>query len=91
MSKQNKVEETKVVTMEESETETADVEAVEESIEKESKIKKLWGKIKKPLIIGGAAIGGFILGAKLGNKDDDDDYVVYDLDSEVVDEDETEE
>ena len=88
MSQQNKVEETKDNVVEMDAVETI---SENESTEEESKIKKLWGKIKKPLIIGGAAIGGFILGAKLCNKDDDDDYVVYDLDSEVVDEDETEE
>ena len=92
MSKQikNEVEETKNNVVEMDAVETI---SENESTEEESKIKKLWGKIKNPVIIGAAAIGGFILG-KVFTGNDDDIVVEYDdFDKEVdkeVDENETE-
>ena len=90
MSKQIKeTEETKVVAMDEN---LVEVETVEESTEKESKIKKLWAKVKKPVIVGAAAVGGFILG-KILSGNSEDDTIVYDLDDsevDVTDSDETE-
>lgn len=92
MSKQikNEVEETKDNVVEMDAVETI---SENESTEEESKIKKLWGKIKNPVIIGAAAIGGFILG-KVFTGNDDDIVVEYDdFDKEVdkeVDENETE-
>ena len=61
-----------------------------ESTEEESKIKKLWGKIKNPVIIGAAAIGGFILGKVFTGNNDDDIVVEYDDFDKEVDENETE-
>ena len=92
MSKQikNEAEETKDNVVEMDAVETI---SENESTEEESKIKKLWGKIKNPVIIGAAAIGGFILG-KVFTGNDDDIVVEYDdFDKEVdkeVDENETE-
>lgn len=93
MSKQikNEVEETKnnVVEMD-----TVETISENESTEEESKIEKLWSKIKNPVIIGAAAIGGFILGKVFTGNNDDDIVVEYDdFDKEVdkeVDENETE-
>ena len=89
MSKQikNEVEETKdnVVEMD-----TVETISENESTEEESKIKKLWGKIKNPVIIGAAAIGGFILGKVFTGNNDDDIVVEYDDVDEEVDENETE-
>ena len=88
MSKQikNEVEETKdnVVEMD-----TVETRSENESTKEESKIKKLWGKIKNPVIIGAAAIGGFILG-KVFTGNDDDIVVEYDDFDKEVDENETE-
>ena len=93
MSKQikNEVEETKNNVVEMDAVETI---SENESTEEEPKIKKLWGKIKNPVIIGAAAIGGFILGKVFTGNNDDDIVVEYDdFDKEVdkeVDENETE-
>ena len=89
MSKQikNEVEETKDNVVEMDAVETI---SENESTEEESKIKKLWGKIKNPVIIGAAAIGGFILGKVLTGNNDDDIVVEYDDVDKEVDENETE-
>ena len=89
MSKQikNEVEETKDNVVEMDAVETI---SENESTEEESKIKKLWGKIKNPVIIGAAAIGGFILGKVFTGNNDDDIVVEYDDFDKEVDENETE-
>ena len=89
MSKQikNEVEETKNNVVEMDAVETI---SENESTEEESKIKKLWGKIKNPVIIGAAAIGGFILGKVFTGNNDDDIVVEYDDVDKEVDENETE-
>ena len=89
MSKQikNEVEETKNNVVEMDAVETI---SENESTEEESKIKKLWTKVKKPVIIGAAAIGGFILGKVFTGNNDDDIVVEYDDVDEEVDENETE-
>ena len=89
MSKQikNEVEETKNNVVEMDAVETI---SENESTEEESKIKKLWGKIKNPVIIGAAAIGGFILGKVFTGNNDDDIVVEYDDFDKEVDENETE-
>ena len=89
MSKQIKNE------VEETNNNVVEMDAVEtisenESTEEESKIKKLWGKIKNPVIIGAAAIGGFILGKVFTGNNDDDIVVEYDDFDKEVDENETE-
>lgn len=89
MSKQIKNE------VEETNNNVVEMDAVEtisenESTEEESKIKKLWGKIKNPVIIGAAAIGGFILGKVFTGNNDDDIVVEYDDVDKEVDENETE-
>ena len=89
MSKQIKNE------VEETNNNVVEMDAVEtisenESTEEESKIKKLWGKVKKPVIIGAAAIGGFILGKVFTGNNDDDIVVEYDDFDKEVDENETE-
>ena len=88
MSKQIKNE------VEETNNNVVEMDAVEtisenESTEEESKIKKLWGKIKNPVIIGAAAIGGFILGKVFTGNNDDDIVVEYDDFDKEVDENET--
>ena len=89
MSKQikNEVEETKdnVVEMDAVETRSEN-----ESTKEESKIEKLWAKVKKPVIIGVAAVGGFILCKVLTGNNDDDVAVEYDDVDKEVDENETE-
>ena len=89
MSKQikNEVEETKNNVVEMDAVETI---SENESTEEESKINKLWGKIKNPVIIGAAAIGGFILGKVFTGNNDDDIVVEYDDFDKEVDENETE-
>lgn len=88
MSKQIKNEELKNEVVE---SEMVEVETNDEPIEEESKAKKLWAKVKKPITIGAVAIGGFILGKMFSSKDDNDVVYEYDPEDEEVDNDEAEE
>lgn len=70
---------------EETGVDTEDVNGESESDSTESKPKKLWDKVKKPLFIGLAVLGGLGLGKALfGGRDDEDSD---DTDFEEVDED----
>lgn len=87
MSKNVKAEEVKDVEV------IDDVEVVDdagnEEEKSESKLKKFWGKIKKPISYVGAAALGFVAATALANRNDDCD--AYYLEAEDDSEDETEE
>lgn len=57
-----------------------------EEVKVESKIKKIWGKIKKPVSYIGAAIGGFAVAMILANtKEEDTEDGLYYLESKEED------
>lgn len=81
MSKENE----KIVEMEA--LESVCEEEVEETVVEESKMKKVWRKIKQPAIIIGSIGAGVIAGLLLaGGKGSDENYDSVDVDVEVSDE-----